>query len=255
MIVRTREVLTAALKSADIKPSLFQNARGICCGYKISAMEKLMNSKNSSKEEVEKVNVVPTSRNEVRDGIMRILQRDLNKPCTIKELAQELRSNKICVRNIIKTLRDSKKVKIVGWEQKEGYPGATALSYQLMESSLPKFKVTIDNNAYLTFKQFYNRKLRGKRCTSIKKAEQIIKNLPVTPLIINQRAYAGYAVSDLKEAFNEYLDSPAPKKALIKDHPVEISTAEVPVSNPIAKGKSVFSFFSSLFKSKEKVHS
>jgi hypothetical protein len=225
-------------------------------------MEEIMNSKSSSEtkksetpKENEAISVAPTSRSGIRESIINILRKDLNKSYTIKELSKKLKSNRICVRNIIRALKETKKIKIVGWEYREGYPGASALSYQLIESTLPKLKVTTDNNSYLTLKQFYKKKLRGKRCTSMKNIEQIIRSLPVTPLIINKRAYAGYATSDLKEAFKEYLDLPSPKKTRSKVKPVKINTAEIPVSNPISEKKTVFNFFSSLFRKKEEIHS
>lgn len=267
-VIRARETLVAALKESGVELSLFKNTRCICAGYKISTMEKLMDSIISTTKPVEEeteIQVgtgVPT-RSSIKEDIIQTLQKDLNRPFTTEELAKKLKVNYVCTRNIMLGLKESKKVKIVGWEPEKGYPGATALSFQLTESDLPRFKVTTDNNAYLTLNQFYKKKLRGKRCTSMAKARQIVENLSVTPLIINKRAYAGYAVADLKEAFKEYIGTSTDtkntrrtrtvRKRIAKKTPVKINTKPV-ASNPITEKKSVFSFFSSLFK-KEKIHS
>ena len=265
-IVRTREVLTAALK--NVEPELFQNTRGICSGYKISIMEEIMNSKVAKNTEISnssytksnnmkktKVNAESTNKETIRTKIINTMREDLNKPYTTLELMEVVKSSRYNIRSNIRDLKKDRKIKTVGWDYREGYPGSTALSYQLTESPLPRFKITTDNNSYLTLKQFYKKKLRGKRCISMKKVEQIIKTLPVTPILVNKGTFAGYAVSDLKEAFKEYLDLPSPKKARSRVKPVKINTTETPVSNPIAGRKSVFSIFSSLFKGKEKVHS
>ena len=98
------------------------------------------------------------------------------------------------------------------------------------------------------------------------KAESAIKDLPIIPLIINQRAYVGYSMNDLKEVFQEYMESPISKKSPKKIQrvvkvPSKVNTKTVTtiserkeVSNPISK-KSFFSSITSLFQRKEKVHS
>jgi hypothetical protein len=96
----------------------------------------------------------------------------------------------------------------------------------------------------------------------MKKAEEAIKDLPMIPLIINQRAYVGYSVSDLKKVFKSYISSTSqnpPKKNSLN---VEIktirtltkATKQTNVSNPITEKKSFLKTITSLFK-KEKVHS
>jgi hypothetical protein len=239
-------------------------------------MEKLMDEQPSQThldlEEKKKILFIGGR----KEKIVSLLKDNLSTPFTADRIAREIGASVPYTSAILKELKKAREVKVVGWDMQKGTSGATALKYQMSESPLPKFKTTVDNNLYLTVRQFYKKKLRGKRVLSLPKAENIVENLPVIPLIINQRAYAGYAVSDLKEAFKDYIEvSPVPikrrtsKKA--KPLPVEVEAAmlvsrEVPeatptisveetsgkVSNPISKKKSLFSTISSLFK-KEKV--
>jgi hypothetical protein len=244
-------------------------------------MEKLMDEQPSQThldldlEEKKKVLFIG-GRKEGKEKIVSVLKDNLSTPFTADRIAREIGASVPYTSAILKELKKAREIKVVGWDMQKGTSGATALKYQMSESPLPKFKTTVDNNLYLTVRQFYKKKLRGKRVLSLPKAENIVENLPVIPLIINQRAYAGYAVSDLKEAFKDYIEvSPVSFKRRtskkVKSLPVEVEAAmlvsrEVPeatatisveetsgkVSNPISKKKSLFSTISSLFK-KEKV--
>lgn len=271
-VIRAKDVLTASLRDNKVPSVLFHSTRGICSGYPVSVMEKIMNKQplqtTMKFEEEEKISHTPLyrGREEMKKEILNILQQNLRTPYTLSQMAQYIKANKSYVKGIIKDLRKAKKLKVVGWDYKKGQPGATALKYQLSESPLPKFKTTVDNNLYVTFKQFYRRKLSGKRATSMAKAESAIKDLPIIPLIINQRAYVGYSMNDLKEVFQEYMESPISKKSPKKIQrvvkvPSKVNTKTVTtiserkeVSNPISK-KSFFSSITSLFQRKEKVHS
>lgn len=266
-VVRAKEVLRAALKKNNIEPVLFHSSRGICSGYSILKMEELMqqalnpasrSTKNSKKEQGGYI-----GRKEMKERILKIFQKNINKPYTMTQISEEIKANKCYVKALIKNLRTEKKLKVVGWEYQKGKKGAMPLQYQLTESPLNKFKVTVDNKLYLTFKQFYKKKLSGKRVTSILKAEKIVSRLPVIPLLINQRAYAGYSIADLKNAFKDYVEDSSPlrvkRKNLKKPIPMEVeaalvaSTVSGTTSNPIQKKKSLFSSFASLFQKKEKI--
>jgi hypothetical protein len=170
---------------------------------------------------------------------------------------------------IIRPLMKSKKIKVVGWDY-HGQQGAVSLKYQVSNSPLPKFKVSVDNHLYLTLRQFYQKRIKNKKSLTFKELEQVARTAAVIPLLINSRAYPAYAVADLKEATANYLKSSTSKKvktgtpkkvsadidvetAVIMSQNLEEETT-FRVSNPIKK-KSFFSAITSLFKKKEKVHS
>lgn len=274
-IVRAKEVLIKGLKDNNVKAVLFNSKKGICSGYPISVMEKIMKKQPvQTSLNFEEKAVTPAMRGSREEGkakILKIFQKDTTIPYTMSQIAKIINANKCYTKALIKDLRKDKKLKVVGWDPHEGQPGAIALQYQVTESALPRFKTTVDNNLYVTFKQFYRKKLSGKRVTSMSEAFKKIQNLPVIPLIINQRAYAGYSISDLKETFKKYIETPstsvkrikkAKKTTNLKNIDVETAvmisqeTKEVHsrVSNPLPKKKSLFSSLSSLFK-KEEVHS
>lgn len=267
-VIRAKEVLTKGLRDAKQEPILFHSSRGICSGYPISVMEKIMNNQCIQTKlplEVESA-AITGSRREGANKILNVFRENIKTPYTMSQIAEKINASRCYTKSIIRDLRKAKKLKVVGWEVIENQRGATALQYQLTESPLPKFKTTVDNNLYATFKQFYRKKLKGKRITSMAKAEKEIKNLPVIPLIINQRAYVGYSVADLKETFKKYIENPTPVKRTCRPKkevtPVDVETVLMlsqeetskAVSNPIKK-KSIFSSFVSLFQKKEKVHS
>ena len=275
-VVRAKEVLTAALRKSSEKPVLFHTSRGICSGYPVALMASILD-KQPVQTHIEFKKENPTEpltpykgQSEMKQEVLKMLQKDTRVPFTMSQIAEKLRANKCYIRATIRDLRQSKKLKVVGWKYAEGKRGATPLQYQVAESPLPKFKTTVDNNAYATFKQFYKKKLRGKRVTSVKKAEMAIKDLPIIPLIINQRAYVGYSVADLKKTFKAYIESPksSPVKEKVKNSSnINIKAIDTltkinrtrgrinpSVSNPITKKKSFFSTITSFFK-KEKVHS
>ena len=276
-IVRSKEVLTAGLRDNKVEPVLFHSSRGICSGYQISAMESIMNKQPVQIHiplEAEIPATPPATREDGKARIMSIFQADTNTPYTTAQLAQKIKANSGYTKAIIRDLRKSKKIKIVGWDQKKGQRGAVALQYQVMESLLPKFKTTVDNNLYVTFKQFYKKKLNGKRTTSMAKAEKEVQKLPTIPLIINQRAYVGYSMADLKETFKKYMDCPSPikksrkvksitKKVKKELTPVDVEAAVIVsqsqhhevVSDPIGKKNSFIGSLTSFFKKKEKINS
>lgn len=262
-VIRAKEVLIAALQSNKIKPVLFNSAKGICNGYEISVMEELMSNKFIKHETAEaSVVQLPRTREENKQGIINFFKKDTMTPFTSKQIAAEMGVNRTYIKTLIKELKKSKKIKVVGWDYIKGRRGATALQYQVIESPLPKLKTTVDNNLYTTLLQFYKKKLVGKRVTSIAKAQKAVEHLPSIPLLINDRAYVGYSVADLKKTFKNYI-SPSKRSNSIKVVPVEPDieaaviqskiTKENPVSNPIAKKKSFFSTITSFFK-REKVN-
>lgn len=265
-IIRAKEKLLVGLKKADIKPILFQSQKGVCDGYAISTMESIMDEQPSAKKESS--SKLLSNEKDLCSAIIDLLKKDTKKSYTVKQIAEKLNVHKDSLKTSMKKLKNSKKVKVVGWDfKKESHQGAIALYYQAMESSLPKLKTTADNNLYTTFPQFYRKKLQGKRSVSFKKAKQIISSATVIPLIINQRAYAGYSVAELREIFKDYVNSiPMNHKATKKSRKVTKSTVDIDVrtavslskeqkallSNRESEKKSIFSKIKSLFK-KEKV--
>lgn len=265
-IIRSKEKLMAGLKEANVKPILFQSPKGVCYGYAISKMESIMNDQSPVKEE----NGFKSSSSEkgLCGAVLDFLRKDTKKSYTIKQIVEKLGTRKDSLKISIKKLRASKKIKIVGWDlKKEGQHGAIALRYQVAESTLPKLKTTVDKNLYTTLPQFYRKKLQGKRAISLVKARKIANELTAIPLIINQRAYAGYSIADLREAFKDYVDLiPMNHKATKKSRKVTKSTVDIDVrtavslseeqkallSNHESEKKSIFSKIKSLFK-KEKV--
>ena len=106
--------------------------------------------------------------------------------------------------------------------------------------------------------------MSGKRKTSRKKAKQEVQKLTSIPLLINQRAYVGYSIADLKEVFKDCLGSSTTKRAIVKKSlttskkvtiekplPIEVQAATL-VSNPLPKKKSFMGAIKSFFK-KDKV--
>lgn len=253
--------------------------KGACKGYKTSDLSKALNYVLHGDTNVKQLPLptavyespVPTSsknisykRDELKEEIVKLLQQNLQKPYYMDQLSEILHADKGSVKQSIKSLKQNKRIKIVGWKFVEGQRGASALKYQLTESPLPKFKVTVDNNLYVTLHQFFNKKLRGKRITSIQEVANRVKDIKPIPLLVNQRAYAGYPLATLKEIFKDYIDAPVKKRQKCTTK-VEVSETVEPivpeeveaaamVSNPIQK-KSFFGIVSSLFSKKEKVHS
>ena len=250
-----RLTLTAALRKNKVEPVVFQNSRNVCNGYPIAVMKELLNPKDKKLDDsslTKLEDIAPCDKLSLQKNIISILRENLNQSFTSQAIADKLNFSVISVRNVIKSLRRARKIKIVGWKYREGCKGAMALFYQLPESPLPRLKVTVDNNAYLTFRQFYNKKLRGKRRTSMVEASKIAKNLLVTPLILNERAYAGYSVADLKEAFKKYLDPTAVNKNLARTNSSKKSDKTATLTSTSNKNN-MLGFFSSLFKKKDKV--
>ena len=249
-------------------------SKGICKGYSETDLSNALNyviygdtktKQLSLPMSNKKAAKTPASKGEIRDQIISAFQKDLNKSYTTKQLAQVLSLDGSSVKNVLRILKNEKMVKIVGWAPEKGKQGATSLKYQLVESNLPKFKVTVDNNLYLTLGQFFKKRLKNKKTLTLKEATEKVEHLKSVPLIINQKAFVGYPVSALRETFKDYMTAPTPrahkKTSKVSSGKVRksVSTPEeiqaaVLVSNPVQK-KSFLSMFSSIFKSKEKVHS
>ena len=261
-VAHPNEALLTALKKNNIEPVLFSSKKGMCAGYKVSDMEKVMDLKTTQLQlPLNKIQNTRSTKDGVVKSIMSTLAKNLRRSYSTAEIASITGVRASVVKKIINNLRKNKKIKIVDWNYTEGQQGAAALKYQLVESPLEKLKTTIDNNVYMTFGQFYKKRLAGKRCTSKEKAIKEVRGLTKIPLIIKQRAYAGYALSDLKEVFKEYLEpSPKYKRISIKrktkanketEMPMEVQAA-ILASHNSNKGKGLLDVFSSLFNKKEK---
>lgn len=258
----TRMKLMNMVADGGIKPEYVRSTRGVFLGLPISKMHDMMTNgektETPKKAEVEET-VAPKRKrkefqcNSMKNRILEVMKNDMSHPYTVVELAQVFNVDKSYVKTAVKKLRNDKKLKIVGWEYKEDCCGASALKYQVAESPMPRCKITTNNNAYLTFKQFYEKKIKGNKDLSVAVVKQVVKSLPMTPLLINQRAYAGYSVSDLREALNKLKtgETPVPKRARAKSSmPLEVEAATM-ISNPIVKKKSLLSKITSLFRKEE----
>lgn len=278
--IMTSEVIKY-LSDNNIKWVPLRKSKGICKGYSETDLSNALNyvtygstkskqlelpmTPQKSAETSDKKTIQTVNKGDIKSQIISTLQSDLNKSYTTKQLAEVLSLDGSSVKNVLKILKNEKMVKIVGWAPEKRRQGATALKYQLVESSLPKFKVTVDNNLYSTVGQFFKKRLKNKKTLSLKEAMEKVENLESIPLIINQKAFIGYPVATLRETFKDYMTTPVSKtrkkvanvssKRVKKEAstPEEIQAA-VLVSNPVQK-KSFLSMFSSIFKNKEKVHS
>lgn len=258
-ILKTMKVLKKGLEDAGEKPILFHSSRGICSGYPIHLMEKIMNKQpiqtsfNFNKVSVHRTMRGHYERNKDKDKVMALLHKNMNKSYTISQIAKEIRADESCTKDIIKELKKYKKIKVVGWNPYEEQRGIVTLKYQVNESPLPKLKTTVDNNLYVTIKQFYRKRLQGKRIASLEKAEKAVAGLPVIPLIINQKAYVGYSVADLKDVFKDCSDTSVSRIAKKQNTDVETavmlsSSRKKEVSNSSPEKNSFFSSLSSFFK-------
>lgn len=266
-----KKQLMEVLQKNNVEGVIASKGKGLFKGFTNSDLEAAWKEMKSPTEEPEQPHIElskEASTNEIKDAIVKVFQRNLNKSYTIDELSRELSLKTWKVIKILRTLKENRKIKIVGWNLTEDRRGPVALHYQLSESNLPKLKTTIDNSLYMTVQQFYNKKLNGKRVISLKEMNsKIKKNLTPIPLLINQRAFVGYPVSELKETLKSYIEAaPKTRKRNYCSHkkveiPVEVEAALIQTaknsnknaSNPIQK-KSFLSVVSSFFK-REKVHS
>ena len=269
---KNRGILAETLEKNNIMPSLFNSRKGICYGYPESILRDTMeniitgNSKkhtpavrNKKEETASTLNSKVTPKHsfvkkEMKKEIINILKKDTSKPFTIRQIAEMTGAPVTYIGFIFQDMRKSRTIKIVGWDSNSTKVGPKSVEYQLIKSPLPAMRITTDNNSYLTIRQFYSKKLQGKRVLSLNRAIEIASKLPSIPVMINQRAYAGHSMSDLKEAFKEYIgeSSSSKRRKRIKETPVEVKAA-VMASNPIQK-KSFFGTITSWFK-KEKVYS
>lgn len=270
-IVRAKERLMKGLREAGVKPILFHSSNGICSGYPITVMNEIMKSqpiqtKLNFEEAESTIKRVYTDRTNEEQDILKILRKNMKVPYTTAQLTEKLGINHDHSKAIIRDLRKRRKVKIVGWNYIKGQRGATALKYQLTESPLPRLKTTTNNNLYITFMQFYRKKLHRKDIISMDKAKEMVQDLPIIPLIINQRAYIGYAVSDLKETFKDYFIARESKRVVKTSVDMNIETGDAlsyvtkvkhqkSASNFLMKRNSLLSSITSLFKKKEKIRS
>ena len=273
-VVRSKDVLLAALRKSGVQPSLFRSARGIGDGYPVSIMEKLMSQVTNKNTKKEKTISKKSQSSTVFSKALQVLQENPEHAYSSLELAHLLNTTSTNISaSVIKPLMKSKKIKIVGWDYQGNSQWAVPLQYQLSSSPLPKFKISVDNHLYLTLRQFYQKRVKGKKALSFEQLEQITKNIQVVPLLINHRAYPAYTVADLKEVVANHLERNSSKKVKRTKRcipkkvnaDIDIETAVMMsqnlqeettfrVSNPIKK-KSFFSTITSLFKKKEKVHS
>lgn len=263
--------LLEVLKKNNTEWVIASKGRGIYKGFTNSDIEAAWEEMKGLTEKPEHLNTELSEEitiDKIKNSIIKILQKDLNKPYTIDELLHNLNFKTWKVKKALKKLREERKIKVVNWNPEKNQGGPVALSYQLAESTLPKLKTTVDNSSYMTSQQFYKRKFRGKRITSFKEIDSEIKKyITPIPLLINQRAYVGYPVSELKKTLRGYIEGdPKPRKRNYCSHkkveiPVEVEAALIQTaknssksaSNPIQK-KSFLSVVSSFFK-REKVHS
>lgn len=242
--------------------------KGVCKGYKVTDLEKAYNYVLYGDSETKQLPLPATheipepvktfnTKAELRAKIIKALKADLTKPYSTLELTKVLSADKCAVKQMMKALREEKRIKVVDWEVVERQRGASTLKYQVTESPLARLKVTVDNNSYVTAHQFFDKKLRGKRVISLKEVMQKVKGIESTPLLINHRAYVGYPIATLKEIFKDYINVPNRKttKSTSKVNkitaeeitviPAEVEAATL-VSNPIKKNSffgTVFSFF------------
>ena len=259
--------LSQILDKNEVEWVMASKGRGIFKGYKETDLAKAWEELTNGSTTVEQTKLDLSkgiSASNLRELILSTLQKNTSKAYTIDELSRNLNLKKWQVKKAIRELRNDRKIKVVGWDLVKNQRGAIALHYQVSESELPRFKTTVDNNLYMTAQQFYSKKLRGKRVTSFKKInEEVMKKLQPIPLLINQRAYVGYPVAELKETLKKYMnaDSVIPKrthKAVKKPVAIDVETAALlsqetkgNSTNPIAKKKSLFSTISSFFKKEE----
>jgi transcription initiation factor IIE alpha subunit len=255
--------LIETLKNRGIEPVLFNSSRGICYGYKITDMKEALNGNSTKKSEVKvevKTSETPVNSKALQKQIVELMQNYISKSYSADDLSKVLKVDKWSVHWAIRKLKESKKIRIVDCAVSSEHGGPLSMKYQLVESPLPKLKVTTNKSAYMTISQFYDKKLRGKRSMPLNRASQEVKKLQGIPLLIKNKAYMGYAVSDLKEIFKDYIGAPVKTsyKETATSIPVEVEAAVIAsqnkVSNPIAKKKSLLGTITSFFK-KEKAHS
>jgi transcription initiation factor IIE alpha subunit len=274
-IIRAKEVLKKAIRESSTESVLFYSSKGICDGYKVSAMEELMSPKKSKKVGTKEVPTKKVSNKilykEYTDKIISTFKEDLNKSWTKEDMMTYLGISEASIRRHFDSLTDKKVLKVVGWDQDKSY-NRTLPKYQLTSSPLPKIRVykSESTNTYSTLYGYYNKKLRGKRVVSSKDLYEKMKDAETVLISSSNGYYTGYAVSDLSKAVKEIQGVTSPirkRKATVKSVPTEmdIETAAVlskvaqaeyqgNVSNPLPKKKSIFNRFASLFKRAEKVN-
>lgn len=256
----TRKAVEASLKRNKVSPVPFNSLKGICIGYSVLELEKVLADIIKKKRSARARTSLECS-----GRILSVLGKNVNSPYTIQQIANEIGESVQGTSVHVKKLRNCRKLKIVGWDRASSEGGPFALQYQLAKSPLPKFKVTTNKRLYMTLHQYYNKNLRGRQLTSPLKATGALKNLQSIPLLVHNKAYEGYLISDLKGAFEACVESNniqprAASKRTRKEVsiPVDVEGA-VLVSQKSSQDKkekkSVLNYLFSIFRKEQKIPS
>ena len=192
-----KEFLSRRLEEKKVRGVLFSSVKGVYFGYSISEMDKVM--EHEPQQLFIDLEGAANSRGKSPSDVLTFLEKNLSIPYTAAQIARSLNANDSYVRRSLRNLIAENKVKIVGWKYTKGQSGAVPMKYQSVKSLLQEFPVINSTQEFTTWRKFYKEKLNGKRITSKKKAKKCIADLPVTPLRIDKKVFAGYSIPDLEK--------------------------------------------------------
>ena len=250
---KMRHIINAGIKKYNIKSVVTQDNKGFVSSFKKEELTQIMEGtwkQSSSNEQLKLLKEAPQkspdkSSKVISNNILQLMREDLGTPWSCTDITKKLNGKPLTVQKVVNDLLKARKIKIVGLKERKGTQICT---YQTIQSSIPKLKITKDTKSYMTINSFYEKRLRGKRALNqYAIREKVVKTLEPTPLIQQGRMYIGYSTAELENLFRDELGSSNRKKKIKRTANLKKRTP-IETKSPVPqKTKSLFGFFSSLF--------
>ena len=267
----TPTILRATIEKSNLISYLVMTEKGLNKGYNeqdLSAfIRKYYNEPESLKSSSEEVECVPKKEYKAKgskvttadtklskyaqsalENILKLLNKDMNKSYTSSDLSKKLGYDLTTIQIILKKLRLSNKIKVVG------HVGSKIL-HQVTESPLPELDVYNKDNKYSTLYNFANtyNNLKISRASFMKKAEK--ENLTMHPILTRSGISKGYEIEELIKLADKYYQESSTKKVDKESLDNVIGVQHESISDSISNNtkKGISGLLSSLFKTKEKV--
>lgn len=179
------------------------------------------------------------------EKILKLLNKNTEKAYTSDVLNKKLGYDLTTIQIILKKLRLSNKIKVVGHE------GSKVL-YQVIESPLPELDVYNKENKYATLYNFVNsyNNLKISKASFMKKAEK--ENLPIHPILTRSGISKGYEIKELVRLADKYYQESSIKRASEESLDNVIEVHQENMSDSISSYTK--RLLSNLFKNKEKAN-
>lgn len=209
---------------------------------------KFIESGTLDKAEVKNVNKKESRINSTEDVILSILSKDANKEYSIQDLVDASGLNYTKVRTLLKDLKTSRKIKVVGYVS--GSAGPSKLLYQTWKSPLKALKLVTEKQGFSTVHGFIkNHKKLLSKGIGITSFALAVEESGITsyPLSLSIGITKGYRNTDLKAlalgGSNEKSKKiNKPKRKYTKKVKVES------VESPVMETKNNISFIGKLFR-------